>query len=152
MQKITPFLWFEKDAEEAVKFYASTFKNTKINGINQIAPGVITGSINLEGQEFMVLQGGPTSFKFNDSISMFVNCEDQAEVDYLWDRLTADGGQESRCGWLKDKYGLFWQIIPKALGQLMGDKNPVKAGNVMQAMMKMNKIIVADLQSAYDKE
>ena len=153
-QKITPFLWFDNDAEEAMNFYTSIFKNSSINEIRrygEVSPGsghVITGSFTLEGQNFMALNGGP-HFKFNESVSFFVNCEDQAEVDYYWNRLTTDGGEESQCGWLKDKYGLSWQIIPKALGELLGDKDPEKAGRVMQAMLKMKKIDVTKLKEAY---
>jgi len=106
-------------------------------------------SFNLAGQDFMAINAGP-QFKFNESISFFVNCETQEEVDYFWEKLTADGGEESMCGWLKDKYGLSWQIIPSALGELMGDPDPVKAQRVVQAMLKMQKIIIADLQRAYD--
>ena len=151
MKKITPFLWFDTQAEEAMNFYVSIFKNSKVLGVtpgpNEVASSV---SFELEGQEFIGLNAGP-QFKFNESISFLVNCEDQAEVDKLWAKLTADGGEESMCGWLKDKYGLSWQIIPKALGELMGDPDPVKAQRVVQAMLKMQKIIVADLQKAYDQ-
>lgn len=142
-------MWFEKDAEKAVNFYTSVFKEAKKGEINRMPDGnVTTGSFELFGQEFMVLQGGLASFKFNESISFFVDCEDQAEVDYYWEKLTAGGGEESMCGWLKDKYGLSWQIIPKALMQLMSDPDPEKAGRAMQAMLKMKKIIVADLEKA----
>ncbi len=156
MQKITPFLWFNNNAEEAIHFYTSVFKDSKVVSVNHLpgeAPGlkgpVITGTIELAGQQFMVLNGGPM-FTFTEAVSLFVNCETQEEVDYLWNKLT-DGGQESRCGWLKDKFGLSWQIIPSALGKLMGDQNRKKAQNVMKAMMQMKKIIVADLQKAYDE-
>jgi len=152
MKKITPFLWFDTQAEEAMNFYVSIFKNSKVLSI---APGSngIASSVNfeLEGQEFIGFNAGP-EFKFNEAISMFVNCQTQEEVDELWNKLTADGGEESRCGWLKDKYGLSWQIIPSALGELMGDKDPEKANRVMQAMLKMNKIIIADLKRAYEQE
>lgn len=149
MKKITPFLWFDNQAEDAMNFYVSIFKNSKaLNvtpGPNNVAQSV---TFELDGQEFMALNAGP-QFKFNESISFFVNCETQEEVDELWQKLTADGGQESMCGWLKDKYGLSWQIIPSALGELMGDKDPVKAKRVTEAMLKMNKIIIADLKKAY---
>ena len=150
MKKITPFLWFDTQAEEAMNFYVSLFKNSKVLGVSRGPDGnAFTVSFELDGQEFMALNAGPL-FKFNESISMFVSCEDQTEVDYFWDKLTADGGEESMCGWLKDKYGLSWQIVPKQLGELMGDSDPEKSGRVMQAMLKMQKIVVADLQKAYD--
>jgi predicted 3-demethylubiquinone-9 3-methyltransferase (glyoxalase superfamily) len=152
MKKITPFLWFDTQAEEAMNFYVSVFKNSKVNGVSRGPDGkVFTVSFELDGQEFMGLNAGP-QFKFNESISFFVNCDDQAEVDELWTKLTADGGEESMCGWLKDKFGLSWQIIPKALGELMGDPDPVKAQRVMQAMLQMTKIDVAGLQQAYDQK
>jgi predicted 3-demethylubiquinone-9 3-methyltransferase (glyoxalase superfamily) len=152
MTKITPFLWFDTQAEEAMNFYVSVFKNSKVNNVSRGPDGkAFTVSFELDGQEFMGLNAGP-QFKFNEAISMFVNCENQAEVDELWAKLTADGGEESMCGWLKDKYGLSWQIIPKALGELMGDPDPVKAQRVMQAMLQMKKIDVAGLQQAYDQK
>ena len=145
MQKITPFLWFDNQAEEAAQFYISIFKNSKLTSVS---PVMVT--FELEGQPFMALNGGPT-FKFTEAISLFVSCETQPEVDELWDKLSA-GGSTSRCGWLKDKYGLSWQIIPKALGELMGDPNPGKSGRVMQAMLQMTKIDIAALQRAYDQQ
>jgi predicted 3-demethylubiquinone-9 3-methyltransferase (glyoxalase superfamily) len=152
MKKITPFLWFDMQAEEAMNFYVSLFKNSKVKAISRgLDEKAFTVSFELDGQEFMGLNAGP-QFKFNEAVSMYVNCEDQAEVDYFWNALIADGGEESMCGWLKDKYGLSWQIIPKQLGELMGDPDPEKSGRVMQAMLKMQKIIVADLQKAYDGE
>jgi predicted 3-demethylubiquinone-9 3-methyltransferase (glyoxalase superfamily) len=152
MKKITPFLWFDTQAEEAMNFYVSIFKNSKVLGVSRGPDDkVFTVSFELDGQEFMGLNAGP-QFKFNESISFFVNCENQAEVDELWAKLTADGGEESMCGWLKDKFGLSWQIIPKALGELMGDPDPVKAQRVMQAMLKMNKIDIEGLKQAYDQK
>ncbi len=149
MSKITPFLWFDTQAEDAMNFYASVFKNSKVGDVSRGPDGkVFTVNFQLEGQDFIALNAGP-NFKFNESISMFVSCEDQNEVDYFWNKLIANGGEESQCGWLKDKYGLSWQIIPKQLGELMGDPDPEKSGRVMQAMLKMQKIIVADLQKAY---
>ena len=150
MKKITPFLWFDTQAEEAMNFYVSVFKNSKVLGITP-GPNGIASSVNfeLEGQEFIGLNAGP-QFKFNESISFLVDCKTQEEVDYLWNTLTADGGEESMCGWLKDKYGLSWQIIPSALGEMLGDKDPEKANRVMQSMLKMQKIIIAELQKAYD--
>src|SRR5262245_13111772 len=151
MKKITPFLWFDTEAEEAMNFYVSVFKNSKVNGVARGPDGkAFTVSFELDGQEFTGLNAGP-QFKFNEAISMFVNCQDQAEVDELWNKLTADGGEESMCGWLKDKYGLWWQIIPKHLGELMGDPDPVKAQRVTQAMLQMRKIDVTGLQKAYDE-
>lgn len=131
-------------------FYVSIFKNSKVGGVSRGADGrAFSVSFELDGQEFIGLNAGP-QFKFNEAVSIFVNCEDQAEVDELWSKLIADGGEESMCGWLKDKYGLSWQIIPKQLGELMGDPDPEKSQRVMQAMLKMRKIVVADLQKAYD--
>lgn len=152
-QKITPFLWFDNNAEEAMDFYVSIFKNAKvINKMHQGKGGpLLTATFQLEGQEFMVLNGGPM-FSFTEAISLFVKCETQEEVDFFWNKLTADGGQESRCGWLKDKFGLSWQIIPDILGKLLGDKDQEKSGRAMQAMMKMKKIIIEDLQKADDNK
>ena len=150
MKKITPFLWFDTQAEEAMNFYVSLFKNSKVLNISRGSDGnAFIVSFELDGQDFMGLNAGP-EFKFNESISMYVDCEDQTEVDYFWNVLTADGGEESMCGWLKDKYGLSWQIVPKQLGKLMGDPDPEKSTRVREAMLKMQKIIVADLQKAYD--
>jgi predicted 3-demethylubiquinone-9 3-methyltransferase (glyoxalase superfamily) len=150
MKKITPFLWFDTQAEDAMNFYVSLFKNSKVNNISRGPDGkAFTVSFELDEQEFMGLNAGP-QFKFNESVSMFVNCADQAEVDYFWNNLIADGGEESQCGWLKDKFGLSWQIVPMQLSELMGDPDPEKSQRVMQAMLKMHKIIVADLQKAYD--
>jgi predicted 3-demethylubiquinone-9 3-methyltransferase (glyoxalase superfamily) len=150
MKKITPFLWFDTQAEDAMNFYVSLFKNSKVNNISRGPDGrAFIVSFELDGQEFMGLNAGP-QFKFNEAVSMYVDCADQAEVDYFWDALTADGGEESQCGWLKDKYGLSWQIVPRQLTELMGDPDPEKSGRVMQAMLKMQKIIVADLQKAYN--
>jgi predicted 3-demethylubiquinone-9 3-methyltransferase (glyoxalase superfamily) len=155
MQKITPFLWFDDNAEEAMKFYTSIFKNSKIGAVKRYGdagPGpkgsVMTATFQIEGQEFMALNGGP-HFKFTPAISFFVNCETQAEVDELWEKLLV-GGEAMQCGWLKDKFGISWQIIPKALGELLGDKDPQKSQRVMRAMMKMVKIDVAELKRAYE--
>lgn len=151
-QKITPFLWFDTNAEEAMKFYTSIFKNSgiiEIKNYGKVGPGdtdVVTGTFILEGQQFMALNGGPL-FKFNESISFFIECEDQAEVDYYWNTLV-DGGQESQCGWLKDKFGVSWQVVPKRLGELLNDTDPQKAGRAMQAMLQMQKIDVAKLEEA----
>jgi predicted 3-demethylubiquinone-9 3-methyltransferase (glyoxalase superfamily) len=150
MKKITPFLWFDTQAEEAMNFYVSIFKNSKVLGVS-LGPDGRAQSVNfeLEGQELIGFNAGP-EFKFNEAISFFVDCKDQAEVDYYWDRLTADGGEESQCGWLKDKYGLSWQIVPAALGQYLGDPDPVKAQRAMQAMLKMRKIDIEGLRQAYE--
>jgi predicted 3-demethylubiquinone-9 3-methyltransferase (glyoxalase superfamily) len=154
MPKITPFLWFDNNAEEAIKFYTSIFKNSKVGNISRYGdagPGpkgsVMTATFEIEGQELMVLNGGP-HFKFTEAISMFVSVDTQQEVDELWETLSA-GGQKSHCGWLKDKFGLSWQIVPKALGELLGDKDPRKAQSVMKAMLQMDKIDIARLKDAY---
>jgi predicted 3-demethylubiquinone-9 3-methyltransferase (glyoxalase superfamily) len=153
MQKITPFLWFDGNAEEAANFYVSIFKNSKIGKISRYGdagPGpkgsVMSVTFQLEGQEFFALNGGP-QFKFTPAISLFVNCETQQEVDELWDKLSA-GGRTDRCGWLQDKFGLSWQIIPTVLGQLLGDKDPQRAKRAMQAMLQMTKIDIKKLQQA----
>lgn len=152
MKKITPFLWFDTQAEEAMNFYVSIFENSKVLGVTPGPNGIAQSvTFELEGQEFMALNAGPR-FKFNESISFFVDCKTQEEVDELWGKLTADGGEESMCGWLKDKYGLWWQIIPTALGEMLGDKDPEKAKRVAEAMLKMQKIIIADLERAYNQE
>lgn len=152
MKKITPFLWFDTQAEEAMNFYVSIFENSKVLGVTPGPNGIAQSvTFELEGQEFMALNAGPR-FKFNESISFFVDCKTQEEVDELWGKLTADGGEESMCGWLKDKYGLWWQIIPTALGEMLGDKDPEKAKRVAEAMLKMQKIIIADLERAYNQD
>jgi predicted 3-demethylubiquinone-9 3-methyltransferase (glyoxalase superfamily) len=148
MQKITPFLWFDDNAEEAVNFYASIFKNVKVLNVNRAGGKVMTVTFELEGQPFIALNGGP-HYKFTEAFSMFVNCETQEEVDELWEKLSP-GGSKGRCGWLKDKYGLSWQVIPAALMQLMGDPDPEKSNAVLQAMLKMNKIVIEDLRRAHE--
>lgn len=160
MQKITPCLWFDKSAEEAMNMYTSIFPDSKIVSIQRYPDGpleepmkgmegkVLTGIFELNGQSFMALDGGPT-FKFTEAISMQVECKDQEEVDYYWDRLL-EGGEASVCGWLKDKFGLSWQVTPKILGELMADEDKVKSKRVLDAMMQMVKIDVATLQKAYD--
>jgi predicted 3-demethylubiquinone-9 3-methyltransferase (glyoxalase superfamily) len=157
VQKITPFLWFNDNAEEAMNFYASIFKNSKIGNVSRYPEGgpgpagkVMSATFQLEGQEFMALNGGP-QFKFSEAISFFVNCETQKEVDELWKKLSA-GGQEGRCGWLKDKFGLSWQIIPSALGKMLGDKDRDKAKRVMAAMLQMKKIDIEGLKRAYEQK
>jgi predicted 3-demethylubiquinone-9 3-methyltransferase (glyoxalase superfamily) len=148
VQGITPFLWFDGRAEEAMNHYVSIFKDSKVLNVNRFNGQVLTVSFELEGQKFMALNAEPL-FKFNEAISFFVNCETQDDVDELWEQLSADG-EQSRCGWVKDKFGLWWQIVPKALSQLMSDPNPKKANAVMQEMLKMNKIVIKDLQRAHD--
>ena len=141
-QKIVPFLWFNGQIEEAVNFYTSVFKDARVGNINPM-----TATFYLHGQEFMLLNGGP-QFKFNEAVSFFVKCDTQEEVDYFWEKLSA-GGEEGRCGWLKDQFGLSWQVIPNTLGNLMSDKDPAKANRVVQAMLKMNKIEINKLEEAY---
>ena len=149
MQKITTFLTYNDQAEQAANFYTTLFKNSKVEQVMRAGDAVMGVSFQLDGQHYNALNGGP-SFNFAEGISLYVDCSTQAEVDDLWNKLTADGGEESRCGWLKDKFGVSWQIIPKQLGKLMGDKDPEKAQRVIQAMLKMNKIIIADLEKAYN--
>ena len=155
MQKITPFLWFNGKAEEAMKFYVSIFKNSKIGKITRygdVGPGpkgtVMSATFQLEGQDFYALNGGP-AFPFSPAISFFVNCETQEEVDELWEKLS-EGGTKDRCGWLKDRYGVSWQIIPTVLGELLNDPDPAKAQRVMKAMLEMDKIDIAGLKRAYE--
>ena len=154
-QKITTFLWFDANAEEAASFYVSIFKNAKITDIaryGNTGPGpegsVMTVAFQLEGQEFVALNGGPT-FKFTEAISLMVKCESQAEIDALWGKLTADGGREVECGWLKDKFGLSWQIVPSALMEMIKDPDKAKANRAMATMMKMKKLDLARLEQAY---
>lgn len=158
MQTVTPFLWFNDSAEEAVDFYCSVFKDSKILSVNRVGEGgpagpsgVIMATFEINGQRFMALNGGPAHAGFAPSVSFYVDCETQDEVDELWERLV-DGGQPMQCGWLTDRYGLCWQIIPSLLGKLMGDPDPEKSGRVMQAMLRMVKIDSAALQRAYDGE
>jgi len=155
MQKITPFLWFDNQAEEAMNFYVSIFKNSKVGKVSrygEAGPGpkgtVMSVTFQLEGQEFMALNGGPV-FRFTEAISFFVDCETQEEVDELWGKLSA-GGQPSKCGWLKDKFGLSWQIIPSALMEMLQDKDSQKSKRVMKAMLQMSKIDIAGLKRAYE--
>ena len=156
MQKITPFLWFDGKAEEAMNFYVSIFKNSKVGRVTRYGdagPGpkgsVMSATFQIEGQEFFALNGGP-QLQFTPAISFFVNCETQQEVDELWEKLSA-GGEKNRCGWLRDKYGLSWQIIPTALGEMLGDKDPVKVSRVMKAMLQMDKIDIKGLKQAHDQ-
>ncbi len=151
MPKITPFLWFDTQAEEAMNFYASIFERSKVLSVNRAQGKVMSVEFELEGQEFMALNAGP-QFKFSEAISFFVGCETQQEVDELWTKLTADGGAPGRCGWLKDKYGLSWQIVPNALGRMLSDKDAAKAKRVMNAMLQMEKLDLKRLQQAYDGE
>jgi len=149
MPSITPFLWFDTQAEEAMNLYTSIFKRSKVISVNRAGGRVMTVQFELENQPFMALNAGP-QFPFTEAVSFFVGCETQAEIDDLWAKLTADGGSESRCGWLKDKFGLSWQIVPHSLGRMLGDKDPAKAQRTMQAMLQMNKLDIAKLQAAHD--
>lgn len=155
MQKITPFLWFDNNAEEAMDFYVSIFKNAKVLSVSrygEAGPGpkgtVMTAEFQLDGQEFIALNGGPR-FKFTEAISLVVNCESQEEVDHFWEKLSA-GGEKSRCGWLKDKFGLSWQVVPTILAELMSDPDPEKSKRVMQAMLQMDKIEIGPLKRAHE--
>jgi predicted 3-demethylubiquinone-9 3-methyltransferase (glyoxalase superfamily) len=154
MQKITPFLWFDSQAEEAMNFYVGIFKNSKVLNVNRYPIGgpmpagtVMTASFSLDGQPFVALNGGPM-YKFSPATSFVVDCDDQAEVDYYWEKL-GQGGKYNQCAWLDDKFGLSWQIVPKQLGQLLSDPDPAKAGRVMRAMMQMQKIDIGALQRAH---
>ena len=156
MQKIVPFLWFDGKAEEAANFYVSVFKNSRVVSVTRYGEGgpgpkgsVMWVTFQLEGQEVYALNGGP-QFSFTPAISLFVNCETQAEVDELWEKLSA-GGAKDRCGWLTDKYGLSWQIVPTALGKMLGDKDPKKSASAMKAMLQMDKIDIKKLQEAFDR-
>jgi predicted 3-demethylubiquinone-9 3-methyltransferase (glyoxalase superfamily) len=155
MQKIIPFLWFDGKAEEAMNFYVSVFKNSRVVSVTrygEAGPGpkgtVMSATFQLEGEDFYALNGGP-QFTFTPAISLFVNCETQEEVDELWEKLS-EGGRKDRCGWLQDKYGLSWQIIPTILGKILQDKDAVKANRVMKAMLQMDKIDMKRLKEAYD--
>ena len=157
MQKITPFLWFDGKAEEAMNFYVSIFKNSKVGSVTRYGeegPGpkgtVMSATFQLDGQEFFALNGGP-QFTFSPAVSFFVNCETQQEVDELWEKLS-EGGEKSRCGWLKDKYGLSWQIVPTVLGEMLQDKDAEKSNKVMKAMLQMDKIDIATLKQAYEQQ
>jgi predicted 3-demethylubiquinone-9 3-methyltransferase (glyoxalase superfamily) len=156
MQKIVPFLWFDTQAEEAVLFYTSIFKNSKIGSLARFGEAgprpagmVMTASFELDGQEFVALNGGP-EFQFTPAISFYVNCETQAEVDDLWGKL-CEGGEEGQCGWLTDKFGVSWQIVPSILGRLMSDPDPEKARRVTEALLQMKKLDIAGLQRAYEQ-
>jgi predicted 3-demethylubiquinone-9 3-methyltransferase (glyoxalase superfamily) len=156
MQKITTFLWFDGNAEEAMNHYLSIFKNSRVGTVTRYGAGgpqpkgtVMSVTFQLEGQDFIALNGGP-QFKFTEAISLFVSCESQDEVDHLWEKLSA-GGQPQRCGWLKDKFGLSWQIVPSRLGEMLGDKDPEKSKRVMEAMLKMEKLDIKRLRQAYDQ-
>jgi predicted 3-demethylubiquinone-9 3-methyltransferase (glyoxalase superfamily) len=156
MQKITPFLWFDGKAEEAMNFYVSIFKNSKTGKITRYGEGgpgpkgtVMSATFQLDGQEFMALNGGP-HFTCSPAISFFVNCKTQEEVDELWEKLS-EGGEKGQCGWLKDKYGVSWQIIPTALGEMLGDPDTEKSKRVMKAMLQMNKIDIKSLKQAYEQ-
>ena len=155
MQKPTPFLWFDGNVEEAMEFYVATFPNSKINHLTRFGEGahmpagtVMTASFEINGQDFTALNGG-TMYQFTPAISFFVGCDTQAEIDMLWEKLSADGGQPMQCRWIQDKFGVTWQIVPPILGQLLGDPNPAKSKSVMMAMLQMVKIDIAALQAAH---
>src|SRR5262249_34970724 len=148
MNKVTPFLWFDHEAEEAMHFYVSVFKDSKVVKVNRVDGRVMTVNFELDGQPFIALNAGP-HHKFNEAISFFINCETQEEVDVLWERLS-EGGEKSQCGWLQDKWGLSWQVGPNALTRWMGARDPVKSKAVLDAMLPMKKIVIAELQAAYD--
>src|SRR6478752_3173367 len=152
MQKITPFLWFDNNAEEAIALYTSVFPKSRIVSEQRAGEGgrLVSCTFELEGQRFMALNGGP-HYKLTEAFSLFVSCTTQEEVDTLWAKLIANGGSESQCGWLKDPFGVSWQIIPTALMELMGDKNPAKAQAVMQAMLGMRKLDISGLKRAYEQ-
>jgi predicted 3-demethylubiquinone-9 3-methyltransferase (glyoxalase superfamily) len=150
MQKISPFLWFDGKAEEAAKFYTGIFKNSRITQLIPGPGGTVMGvSFELEGQEFMALNGGPM-YQFTPAVSFFIRCETQEEIDSYWAKLIEGGGEPNACGWLKDKFGLSWQVVPSVLGTMLQDKDPARAGRTMEAMMKMVKLDIAALKKAYD--
>jgi predicted 3-demethylubiquinone-9 3-methyltransferase (glyoxalase superfamily) len=153
-QKITPFLWFDKEAGEAAAFYTSLFPNSRMlspESFSDTPSGKIDiYTIELSGQQFALMNAGP-QFKFNEAISFVIDCRDQEEVDYYWDRLTEDGGEESMCGWLKDKFGVSWQVVPRRFNELVADDDKEKVGRVMQAMLKMKKLDIAELEKAFTR-
>ena len=151
MPTITPFLWFDTQAEEAMNLYGSIFKRSKVIAVNRAQGKVMSVQFELEGQQFMALNAGP-HYKFTEAISFFVGCETQQEIDELWTKLIAGGGAPSRCGWLKDKFGLSWQIIPNTLGRMLSDKDPAKSKRVMNAMLQMEKLDLKQLEQAYSGE
>ncbi|HTL57979.1 MAG TPA: VOC family protein [Candidatus Limnocylindrales bacterium] len=144
IQKITPFLWFDGKAEQAARFYTSIFKNSKVDSVSPMS-----ASFQLEGLSFIALNGGP-QFKFTEAISFFIHCETQEEIDYLWEKLSA-GGEKSRCGWLKDQFGVSWQVVPSVLGDMLNDEDEERSKRVMQAMLQMDKLDIQALQKAYNR-
>jgi len=151
MPTITPFLWFDTQAEEAMNFYASIFKRSKVISVNRAQGKVMSVQFELEGQKLMALNAGP-QFKFTEAISLFVGCESQEEIDDLWAKLIEDGGAPSRCGWVKDKFGLSWQIVPNTLGRMLSDKDAARSARTLDAMLEMEKLDLKRLQQAYDGE
>jgi predicted 3-demethylubiquinone-9 3-methyltransferase (glyoxalase superfamily) len=151
MPSITPFLWFDTQAEEAMNFYAGIFKRSRVVSVNKAGGRTMSVTFELEGQKFMALNAGPV-FKFNEAISFFVGVDTQEEIDELWDKLIAGGGSPSQCGWLKDKYGLSWQIVPNTLGQMLSDSDAAKSGRCMNAMLQMSKLDLAKLRQAFNGE
>jgi predicted 3-demethylubiquinone-9 3-methyltransferase (glyoxalase superfamily) len=149
MPSITPFLWYDSQAEEAMNFYASIFPNAKVGNVSRAGERVMTVDFELEGQKFMALNGGPM-FTFNESVSFFVSCDTQQEIDTYWSKLTVDGGEPGRCGWLKDKYGLSWQVVPKTLAKFLGSGDAAASKRVVDAFMQMSKFEMQKLQDAFD--
>lgn len=149
MPTITPFLWYDNQAEDAMALYTSIFKNAKVISVNKAQGRTISVSFELDGQRFTALNGGP-HYKFSEATSFFVGCTTQQEIDHYWTKLTADGGEPGRCGWLKDKFGVSWQIVPNALGEMLGDKDPARGQRVLSAMLQMKKLDLGQLQNAYD--
>jgi predicted 3-demethylubiquinone-9 3-methyltransferase (glyoxalase superfamily) len=157
VRKITPCLWFDGRVDEAIDFYGTIFDDVRVDGVQRYGEGaplpagtILTATIVIAGQDLMVLNGGP-HYKLSEAFSLYVPCETQEEVDYFWEKLSADGGEPGRCGWLKDKFGVSWQIVPTVLGELLGDKDSGKAQRVLHAMLQMNKLIIADLEQAHDQ-
>ncbi|MBA4198767.1 MAG: hypothetical protein C0459_14555 [Chitinophaga sp.] len=157
LQKITPFLWFDTEAEDAALFYVSVFKNASMGAVSHypkevphVGGKVLVANFTIEGQNFSALNGGPI-FKFTEAVSFSISCDSQQEIDYYWNSLTADGGQESQCGWLKDKFGLSWQVVPSKLGYYMSGGTPEQSSRVMSAFMQMKKFVIADLEKAFNQ-
>jgi predicted 3-demethylubiquinone-9 3-methyltransferase (glyoxalase superfamily) len=157
VRKITPCLWFDGRVDEAIEFYQSIFEDFRVSSVQRYGEGaplpagtILTATIVIVGQDLLILNGGP-HYQLSEAFSLYVPCESQEEVDYFWDKLSAEGGEPGRCGWLKDKFGVSWQIVPTVLGGLLGDQDPAKAQRVLHAMLQMNKLIIADLEQARDQ-
>jgi predicted 3-demethylubiquinone-9 3-methyltransferase (glyoxalase superfamily) len=149
MPTITPFLWFDGQAEEAMNHYVSIFRNSRVLSVSRFGDKASSVTFELDGQRFLGLNGGP-HYTFNEAVSFFISCESQEELDYYWERLLAGGGTESQCGWLKDRFGLSWQVVPTVLSKLVGDQNPRRSKATIDAMLQMRKLVIADLQRAHD--